>query len=232
MRWKKIATLSVVLAAVLFAGLLTGPVSVWIQAELKRRAEAPDPVVATSDETRAILAAVLSYAPYEGVPPPPPAPGEPARERPAHPRTLILSDRSLCLYRKSPKAECGDGDSLVLFSELDSVAPLKLRTELVMANHEVKTVSLDGIPGTRVVPQADIDRALSQPGWWRAFYRQFGNSAGMARVTRPVLSHDRSRALILVDHMCDGLCGSVTLFSLERRKTQWQVSETFLLGVR
>jgi len=230
MRWKKIATLSAVLGAVLFAGLFVGPAYRWGEIELKRRAEAPDPVVATPDETRAILTAVLAHHPYEGVPLPPPAPGDPPRED--WPRTLVVSDQSLCLYRTTPRAGCGDGDTLVVYSELDPVAPLKLRTELVMANREAQRLSLDGIPGTRVVAQVDIDRTLQQPGWWAAFYRKFGKSAGMVRITRPVVSADGARALILVDHSCDGLCGSVTLFALDRRNAQWQVSETFLLGVR
>lgn len=230
MRWKKISKLSAALTAVLFAGLFAAPAYRWGEIELERRAEAPDPVVATMDETRAILAAVLAHHAYEGVPPPPPAPGDPPRED--RPRTLIVSDRSLCLYRKTPRAGCGDGDGLVLYPELDAVAPLKLRKELVMANPEVQALSLGGVPGTRVVAQTDIDRALQQRGWWETFYRRFGKSAGMVRITRPVLGNGRSRALILVDHMCDGLCGSVTLFALEHRNAQWHVSGAFQIAVR
>ena len=230
MHWKKIAMLSAMLTAVLFAGLFMGPAYRWGEIELKRRAEAPAPVVATTDETRAILTAVLAHHVYEGVPLRPPAQGDPPRED--SPRTLIVSDRSLCLYRKTPRVGCGDGDALVLYSELDSVAPLKLRTELVMANRQTQPLSLDGIPGTRVVAQADIDRVLQQPGWWAAFYRKVGKSAGMVRIARPVVSPDGARALILVDHSCDGLCGSVTLFALDHRNAQWHVSETFQLAVR
>ena len=50
MRWKKIAKLSAALTAVLFAGLFAAPAYRWGKIELERRAEAPDPVVATMDE--------------------------------------------------------------------------------------------------------------------------------------------------------------------------------------
>lgn len=230
MRWKNIGVISAALTAMLFAGLFGVPTSRWVQGELARRAEAPDPIMATADETRAILAAVLAHHLYKGVPPPPSAPGDPPREARAH--TLTLSDHSLCLYRSTPHAPCGDGDTLVLYPELDSIAPLKLRTELVMANRDVQPVAVDGIPGTRVEAQADIDRTLGQPGGWSTFYRQFADSAGLVRITQPVLGHDRSRALILVDHLCDGLCGSVTLFALERRELQWRVSGELQLAVR
>ena len=181
MRWKKIATLTVALAAALFAGLFGIPAWRWYQVELARRAEAPDPIVATANETRAILTAVLAYTSYKGVPPPPPVPGAPPREE--WPSTLMISDRSLCFYRKTPRAGCGDGGDL-LFQELEEVAPLKLRSELVIANPEPRPMSLDDIPGTRAVMQADIDSALDGPGWWHAFYRHFGKSAGLIRITR------------------------------------------------
>jgi len=230
MRWKKIATLTLALAAALFAGLFGIPAWRWFQVELARRAEAPDPIVATADETRAILTAVLAYTSYTGVPPPPPLPGAPPREE--WPSTLMLSDRSLCFYRKTPRGRCGDGDDLILFHELEEIAPLKLRSELVIANPQARPLSLDGIPDTRMVAAGDIDRVFDGAGSWEAFYRQFGKSAGLRRITRPVLTSDRKQALIMVSHGCDGLCGSVTLFSLHRTERRWQVSKDFVLSVR
>lgn len=133
MRWEKIAKLSTALVVLTFISVGAPLATYRIKAELRRRAEAPDPVVATEAETRAILGAVLEEMQFVGVPPPPPDRGQPPNPEPV--RVLILADRSLCFVKGTPKLGCESEDSdRLLVPELDSLAPRKLREELASAN--------------------------------------------------------------------------------------------------
>ncbi|WP_313914047.1 hypothetical protein, partial [Tahibacter sp.] len=55
--------------------------------------------------------------------------------------------------------------------------------------------------------------------------------AGQLQVTVPVLTVDRQQALVYVAHRCDGLCGSGTLFLMQRSASGWRVEKRMVLWI-
>lgn len=224
MNWKRIGVLTTVLTVLATVAIGVGPAIAAIKAEIRRRAEMPDPIVASTDETRSILAVVLAHADYQGLPPPPPVPGQTTSPRPR--KILLLADHSLCI---SNAPGCSRGLS-VTYPELDAFAPRKLREELVAANGRRTPMQVAGLGGVRVVSFGEA-RSILVNGDWDAFYRQYPGSAGLAAVSRPVLSKDGTQALLYVEHRCDGMCGEGMLFLLQREATGWRIAGTFGLWV-
>ena len=231
MRWPRIAKVSATLAVLAAIALCLPPIFYWFQAELRHIADAPKPIVATSEETRAILATVLERKKFAGVPPPPPEPGRQAPHS-VPPRTLILGDQSLCISEVTATSSCEPEltDSL-LNPQLGSIAPEKLRKELAIANQQIHPLSLEGIPQTKVVSTRAIEQIFSNNGWWPDFYSKYPGTAGFARISIPVLTADKQQALIYISFHCDGLCGTGTLLLLERLGTGWRVTKEALLWI-
>lgn len=227
MRWIRITKLAAVLAMLTTAAIGALPVSDWVGAELRARAERPDPVLATPEETRAILGAVLRKMEFGGVPPPPPEPGEPSRPEPK--RVLILADQTLC-FAEIPTRDCASDPGVLLVPELDKLAPRKLRAELLAANRTLRQLDISGIPDTRVVSARQLQQ-MFQDGWWDDFYRTYPGTAGFASISQPVLTSDRQQALIYVAHRCDGLCGSGTVHLLVRSGSSWRIVREEMLWV-
>jgi hypothetical protein len=229
MKWARVAKFSAALV-LLCAVAICAPLAFnMIKVELRHRAERPDPVVATSDETRAILTAVLDQMDFVGIPPPPPEDGE--QPRPETKRDLILADESLCFSASIKRPDCElDEKGRILVPELDRFAPRKLREELLLANQEKHSLELPGIPGTKMVPAADIQR-IFKAGWWSDFYKKYPDTSGFAEVSRPVLSEDRQQALVYIAHHCDGVCGTGTILLLAREGSEWRVVKQEMLWI-
>ncbi|MDI9239550.1 hypothetical protein QLQ15_11610 [Lysobacter sp. LF1] len=185
-----------------------------------------EPVIATAEETRAILAVVLPAVGFEGMPPPPP---EPARAQSSHkqqPNTLLLADESICLG--DPAAKCDGHLADAPPAALDGFVPRRLFDDLLRANVSVVPLDLSGIPGTAMVRSSDLEAAFAGPpdlDRWAQFHRTFPGASGVLHITRPVLSADRSSALLYVTHHCGGLCGAGLLVRLERSPHGWRVVE-------
>ncbi len=221
MHWKRAIKLSVCLAMLAAIAIGYLPTTLWIKAEIQRRAEMLAPVVATPEETRAILGAVLDRMKFVGVPPPPPRDGDPPRPEPQ--RILILADQSLCFSNKDPVPNCASEPAdWILIPELDSIAPRKLRQELILANQTPSQLYLSGIPKTKVAGSSDIQKIFAN-GWWNDFYKKYPGTSGFARITNPVLTKDRSQALIYISQHCDGLCGTGTVLLLVRLGSSWRI---------
>lgn len=232
MRIRRILKTSLIFTALAAVAVFALPVQHWLKAEQQRRAALPHPVLATPQEFRAIIAAVLEKMDYQGVPPPPPVPGEAVRAHAA--QDILISSSTLCISPESvskPRPGCSFLPSDVLLSpELDGVAPRKLREELLLANASRHTVGLEGLPRVRVVEAAQI-RQLLNDGFWRAFYARYPHTAGWAEASMPVLTPDRSHALVYMAHYCDGLCGTGTLLYLELTPTGWTVAKQEMLWI-
>jgi len=228
MQWTRIAKLSALLIVGLAAVLGFSPVSHFVVAEVSSYQERPRPVVATSEETRAILAAVIAKEKFEGVPPPPPAP-EPGKPPPIRvlepPQVLILEDRSACFTTDSRTSDCEQIslEDLATWPWLNSFAPLRFRRELALANQEPHAVSLEGLPLTKVGSRADIRGIFAKGGWWKDFHIKYPGSSGFAETSLPVLSADRKQALVYVAYHCGGLCGVGLLLLMEQVGSVWQV---------
>lgn len=188
--------------------------------------ERPDPIVPSDDEFAAIVRAVIeanqSKYGLPSPPPPPPAPGDSPRtlEQPK-PVELVLEDRSLTLCAdEHPSAtdECRPGTE---YGVLQRVVSRKWNDELKLANRLSVPVPDPGMPTVHRTPEAVV-RDLFNTGSWREIYARFPDTAGILEVSVPVLSADRSQALIYVEQHCGVMCAAGTLHVMQRTPDGWR----------
>ena len=208
MRWSRIIRLTILFSLAASVAIGGWPLAHFIRSELERRAQLPDPLVATPEEMRLILVAVLAKADFVGVPPPPPAPGE-IFSFPR--RTLLLENATVPL---------ADQRERLLDVYLEQFAPRKLREELVLANEHPQFVAHPNVPGVLYVSAQKID-AIFRTGFWPEFYRAYPHTAGFARISVPVLSKDKRQALVYFEQHCDVLCGAGSIHLLVRTDHGW-----------
>ena len=188
----------------------------------------PHPIVASDEEIRAIVQAILAHERFKEVPQPPAGPGQPAVPGPK--RDMLLLDRSLCLVDDEPVSQCGSSEDADDLMHLTNI-PEQWKREVLHANRTSRAIDLSGIPSTRVITQADISGIFAGKGWWEDFYARYPQTAGFAAVSVPVLSKDRQQALVYFAHYCGGLCAGGDIFILQREGRGWQVVEAFSLWV-
>lgn len=230
MHWPRTIKTAIALATLAALAIVWPVILRKVEDELRRYNEAPRPVAATATEAREIVAAIVEEMKFEGIPPPPPAPGETRTTSPL--RQLVVSDTAVCTSAESQALGC-DGrlsDSLLL-PDLDSFAPRRLRAELLVANGRPQPIGIHDISGAIFVPEQAIQTALARDGWWDGFYKAFPGTSGYAKVTVPVMTVDRQQALVYVAHRCDGLCGSGTLLLMQRSASGWRVEKRMVLWI-
>jgi hypothetical protein len=225
--WRKTGALTLLIAAVTAIVLLAPLAQHWLAERQRERAEAPNPVLASDRQQLELLRVLLRDNPFEGVPPPPPEPGEIWVETPPPPIVLVDSTVALCPLppHGSPLTACSskpDADSL-LNMEFDAMIPRKLREELLAANQSSIRLQDPGVARVHLASRATVADLLAGLGWWRDFYRVFPGSGGVIEVSRAVLNQDGTRALIYVSHRCDGTCGSGTLHYFQHVDGEWRV---------
>ena len=219
MRWKRVLSLSLAMTAVAIVLVGAVPSWHWIEAQLQERSERPDPVIASPEETREMLGVAITTLQLGGAPSQPPGHGKSAATSPS--KVLLIADRSMC-FDSIPESDCSGYGEKILYPELEGVAPIKFRRELVAANAAPVELVAHGIPGTRVEASGEI-KSVFENGFWEDFYERYPGTAGFVRVSRPVLSADRERALLYLSHHCGGVCGSGHVLLLVRSGAQWRV---------
>lgn len=188
----------------------------------------PHPIVASDEETRAMVQAILAHERFKEGPLPPAGPGQPAVPRPK--RDMLLLDQSLCLVDDETVPRCGSSEDADDVIHLTNV-PAQWKREMLHANRTSRAIDLSGIASTRVIRQADITEIFAGKGWWEDFYARYPQTAGFAAVSVPVLSKDRKQALVYFAHYCGGLCAGGDIFVLQREGRGWEVVEVFGLWV-
>jgi hypothetical protein len=233
MRLLRITKLTGVLIGLVFLAIIAPLLIHLIQLELDKLANAPRPIVATVDEAREIVVAVIKEMKFSGVPLPPPESGKVLDSLP--PRILIVSDLTICTSDEQSASRCDSRLSSLILGylshRLDSLVSRKFREELLVANQNAHPFSFGGMANTKIVDSKAIAEALSSDGWWDNFYERYPNTSGFVEVTLPVLTKDRQRALFYIEHHCDGLCGSGTLLLLERSNSEWRVIKKEMLWI-
>lgn len=212
MQWKQVGKF----AAMMFAASLASNAMAAGALPEKERA----PTIATMEETRVILRAVLEAIPYQDESPEPPEPSETPRAEPA-PKTLLLVDTSLCLGNEASR-KC-DSHLGHWPDNMDAFAPRALLDDLMRANATTASLDLSGIAGTAMIREEDVSAPFTLD-WWSQFRARFPDTSGYMRITRPVLDDARKVAVIYVAHQCGGLCGTGTLVRLERTARGWRVA--------
>lgn len=225
---KRVLTLSGLIFTAIGAAILYFPIQHSLQKQLDEWRSRPRPVLAPPSETKAIISSVLEHLDIEGAPPPPPAPNETLA--PQKKKILVIADESACFRKKSLEPidiDCDLVDQEWLeMSDLNEIAPLKLRKELFAANREPHKFQLDDITHTINAPSREI-REILRKEFWNGFYRKYPDTAGFAQFSRPVLSQDKHWALIYISYYCDRLCGYGALALLEMKDGKWVVLKDY-----
>lgn len=218
-------------AAMLIAAL---PLA-WHRYEVWRveQRERPNPKPASPEELFAIVRAVIDHKAFEGVPPPPPKPGDQLPVRGPKPVVLRNETIVLCSYEAlAPDDFCHAGvEDVVVSAWLETSAPLRLRKELVAASKHQIVVPCADSTWIRCATPEQIDEALKRPDWWEGFYTRYPGTAGFVDFSPAVLSEDGSEAIIYVGHVCDGLCGTGWVLLLRRTPDGWKVVEDVLFWI-
>lgn len=108
--------------------------------------------------------------------------------------------------------------------------PLKLRQELQLANRNVASIPDPVLPTVHRVAASVVD-ALFKTGGWKEFYERYPGTAGTLQASLPVLTEDRSQALIYVDQSCEGNCGTGFVHLLRRTENGWTQIGRWMLWI-
>ena len=95
-----------------------------------------------------------------------------------------------------------------------STEKYKLDLEKIMFN--IKTTALNRNDFTRF-----FDRGANNG--WSYFYEKYPNSIGYLEFSRVSFNKIRDIALVYIENICGGLCGSGDYYLLEREKDKWKI---------
>jgi len=229
MNWLRVIAISGVVVGVLAAAAAT-PLVVGEWRDWQARREAvPRPIIATDAQQRDILRVLLSGDGFEGVPPPPPLPGQPPAPRTRQAIVLLDISPSFCRDAETgaPQPEACASSSFtkaILFQDNGNPIPLKLREELVAANVIRTNIPDPGIGRVIYFPTSGGRLHPADQGW-EAFYAQFPSAAAVVDVSRAILSKDGQHAVIYAGQSCGGLCGNGGLHYFVRSGESWREIE-------
>lgn len=189
------------------------------------------------------MAVLLDDERFEGVPSPPPEPGESFEPQPLRPLLVAVEAMQFCLEERAPAslgADCGKtmllpSDSIRsktfdLDFQPSPELPADFRSALVAANSKEQRLPLPQVERAIATTETELQQSLGN-GPWYDFYARYPDTAGVLRLTRAVVSNDGRSALIYTEHRCGGLCGSGYLFRLIRTDGQWRVENAFMLWI-
>ena len=181
------------------------------------------PTSVTPLEFQSILFAVLEHSRLYGVPPPPPEAGGGHSAHIRKPVVLENETVAICVAAGTPGCKSMEDTEMFLFPGADPKIPKQLRRELIAANLASVKFECPTSEWVQCASSEDISSIFTNGGWWSDFYRKYPTTAGVMKVTNPVLSHDGKSALIYVAYQCDGLCGAGSLVMLSRVGAAWVV---------
>jgi len=102
-------------------------------------------------------------------------------------------------------------------------APRRLKRELQLANMTESSIPDVGLSTVHRTPTASMGAIFGAGGGgWDAFYERYPGTAGTLEASLPVLTEDRSQALIYVAQSCGGTCGTGFVHLLRRTSDGWQ----------
>jgi hypothetical protein len=119
----------------------------------------------------------------------------------------------------------------------------KLRREMELASRTVRKVPDPHLPTVELMAEASADTsgehdddatndATNDGDGWDEIYALYPDAGSLLLPSVPVLTRDRSQALIYIEQMCDGLCGAGDAYLLERTAQGWkQIAKVHLLDM-
>jgi hypothetical protein len=228
LRWKRSIVVGIGVFAI--AGLFaTAPLA--LRPVREYFANRITPRVADPDEAFRIIAAAIELARLEGIPPPPPAPGEAAPPKVRKPIVLVAESIAVCDDDPEPPEGCPtmESDRMFVSPGADASIPNRFRRELVSGNREVRRIHCRASAWIQCSDRRTVDAVFAGDGWWDDFYDRFPGTAGRVEASVPVLSADGQQALIYLSFSCDGLCGHGRLFLMQRVGPSWRIAREELL---
>ncbi len=232
-RTARVAVATGILAVLGALGLLTPAIhDSALEAMARVCPTAQEPALPLTADFGLILEAVLAHEKFEGIPLPPPRPGE-GRIADKLRKSVVLSNESLVVCPGSNWSSVNNNcpssidDEIMNWPGADFRIPKRMRIQLSEANRA--TVALPRIENPYVIfeTEAAIRSTVSNEGRvWSKFYSEYPGTAGYVKVSLPILSEDGTWAVILVEHYCGGLCGTGKLHLLMRGESGWSVVVT------
>ena len=185
-----------------------------------------NPSAASQAEYSEIVGALLEQHEFQGLPMPPPLPGDGPRAHVRLPVVLSTTTLKFCEFGPDERhPECdGDNSEYLDFVAGTSQIPATARKQLIDVNSESAVFPCGDGAWYRCVEKATIRDIFAGKGEWSEFYAQYPKTAGYLSISVPVLSHKGTKALTYVSHRCGGLCGAGTLFMLEKSQTGWRIT--------
>jgi hypothetical protein len=104
-----------------------------------------------------------------------------------------------------------------------------LRAELATRVPDgIRWPHLNICPAVRIVDGKKVDsiftRQTAIPPNWKPFYAAFPGARGLLRISLPVFTPDRRRAVVYLEAECDSLCGSGFYIELTLKGAEWRIS--------
>lgn len=187
------------------------------------------PRIATDGELQQIVAVIFADLKLQGIPPPPPAPGEQPRKAPSYPVVLVNETTAFCGESKPGKDACPEhgefGSDLILSSKSGSEISTQLVSALYAANRVARSFVCVASEWVHCTTPAAIATIFSGKGWWENFYQTFPRTSGYSKISNIVISQDGHQALLYLSYSCDGLCGDGRFLLLERVGSTWVIKQ-------
>jgi hypothetical protein len=215
---RRITGLALALGALAAVVVFAQPVTRIVQREWIAWQNRPDPIVATDEEMAAIIREVVTANRWSSQ----------SRKEQGKPLKLMLVDRTMD-FCPAPAPEqksqyCSTDSMGAMIRGFPWGQPMteKLRREMELASRTVRKVPDPHLPTVDLLDTAAMDAVFRNGDEWDEFYARFPDAGSTFQVSVPVLTPDRSQALIYVEQMCDGLCAIGEAFLLERTAQGWK----------
>lgn len=215
---RRIATLTSAFAALAAVLVFAQPVTRIVQREWIAWQNRPDPIAATDEEMAAVIREVVTANRWSSQ----------SRSENGKRTKLMLVDRTMD-FCPAPAPEqkslyCSADSTGAMIRGFPWGRPMteKLRREMELASRTERKVPDPHLPTVELLDAAAMDAVFQKGDEWDEFYARFPDASSTFKVSVPVLTRDRSQALIYVEQMCDGLCAIGEAFLLERTAQGWK----------
>jgi len=215
---RRITGLALAFGALAAVIVFAQPVTRVVQREWIAWQNRPEPIAATDEEMAAIIREVVTANRWSSQ----------SRSENGKRTKLMLVDRTMD-FCPAPAPE-----QKSLYCSTDSVGAMirgfpwgqpmteTLRREMELASRTERKVPDPRLPMVELLDAAAMDAVFQKGDEWDEFYARFPDAGSTFKVSVPVLTRDRSQALIYVEQMCDGLCAIGEAFLLERTAQGWK----------
>jgi hypothetical protein len=82
-----------------------------------------------------------------------------------------------------------------------------------------------------LIEKQEIEKIFKGRGWWAESYKRYPDSVGLIVLSRVGFNAARNQAMVYIQHVCGGLCGTGHYVLLEKNADQWRVVKESMVWV-